>query len=42
VDWIATASDALRDVESGMRRNVLRSLSLDNFAARMADVVASG
>ena len=38
VEWIGTASDALREVESGMRRNVLRSLALDNFAARLADV----
>src|ERR1700678_1938875 len=28
-DWIATASDRLADVERGMRRNLLRSLSLD-------------
>lgn len=30
-DWIATASDRLADVERGMRRNLLRSLSLDAF-----------
>jgi DNA polymerase-3 subunit delta' len=41
VDWIGTASDALREIETGMRRNVLRSLALDNFAARLADVGAS-
>ncbi|MGC2171049.1 MAG: DNA polymerase III subunit delta', partial [Candidatus Sulfotelmatobacter sp.] len=28
-DWIATASDRLAEVERGMRRNLLRSLSLD-------------
>jgi DNA polymerase-3 subunit delta' len=28
-DWIAAASDRLADVERGMRRNLLRSLSLD-------------
>jgi len=28
-DWIAMASDRLADVERGMRRNLLRSLSLD-------------
>jgi DNA polymerase-3 subunit delta' len=30
-EWIATASDRLADVERGMRRNLLRSLSLDAF-----------
>jgi DNA polymerase III subunit delta' len=30
-DWIAAASDRLADVERGMRRNLLRSLSLDAF-----------
>jgi DNA polymerase-3 subunit delta' len=30
-DWIATASERLADVERGMRRNLLRSLSLDGF-----------
>ncbi len=30
--WIAAAAERLREVESGMRRNVLRSLSLDAFA----------
>jgi hypothetical protein len=28
-DWIVTASDRLAEVERGMRRNLLRSLSLD-------------
>jgi len=31
-DWIAAASDRLAEVERGMRRNLLRSLSLDAFA----------
>jgi DNA polymerase-3 subunit delta' len=31
-NWIAAASDRLADVERGMRRNLLRSLSLDSFA----------
>jgi DNA polymerase III subunit delta' len=33
--WIAAASDRLADVERGMRRNLLRSLSLDAFAAAL-------
>jgi DNA polymerase-3 subunit delta' len=32
-DWIATASERLGEVESGMRRNLLRSLSLDGLVA---------
>lgn len=32
-EWITAASDRLADVERGMRRNLLRSLSLDAFAA---------
>jgi DNA polymerase-3 subunit delta' len=32
-EWLASASDRLADVERGMRRNLLRSLSLDAFAA---------
>jgi DNA polymerase-3 subunit delta' len=31
-EWIARASQRLGEVESGMRRNLLRSLSLDAFA----------
>jgi DNA polymerase-3 subunit delta' len=31
-EWIAMASDRLADVERGMRRNLLRSLSLDALA----------
>ncbi len=34
-DWITLATQRLSEVESGMRRNVLRSLSLDSFAAAM-------
>ena len=33
--WIAGASDRLAEVERGMRRNLLRSLSLDAFAAAL-------
>ena len=31
-EWIARAAQRLGEVESGMRRNLLRSLSLDSFA----------
>jgi DNA polymerase-3 subunit delta' len=34
-DWISTAAQRLHEVESGMRRNVLRSLSLDSFATSL-------
>src|SRR5579863_3799614 len=34
-EWIAAASDRLAEVERGMRRNLLRSLSLDGFAAAL-------
>lgn len=34
--WITTASDRLAEVESGMRRNLLRSLSLDAFATSIS------
>ena len=34
-EWITNASDRLADVERGMRRNLLRSLSLDAFAAAL-------
>ena len=30
-DWLVSASDRLNEVERGMRRNLLRSLSLDSF-----------
>ena len=35
VDWIEAAARGLRQVESGMRRNLLRSLALDSFAAQL-------
>ncbi|HWC17830.1 MAG TPA: hypothetical protein VG498_12500 [Terriglobales bacterium] len=34
-DWIVTASQGLGEVERGMRRNLLRSLSLDAFATSL-------
>lgn len=34
-DWIVSASDRLAEVHRGMRRNLLRSLSLDAFAATL-------
>jgi DNA polymerase-3 subunit delta' len=34
-NWIIAASDRLADVERGMRRNLLRSLSLDAFATAL-------
>jgi len=34
-DWILTASQRLAEVERGMRRNLLRSLSLDAFATSL-------
>jgi DNA polymerase-3 subunit delta' len=34
-EWMMAAADALAEVERGMRRNLLRSLSLDAFAAGM-------
>jgi len=34
-EWLATAADRLADVERGMRRNLLRSLSLDAFEAAL-------
>jgi DNA polymerase-3 subunit delta' len=33
--WLSQASDSLAEVERGMRRNLLRSLSLDAFAAQL-------
>lgn len=35
IDWIAFAGDRLAEVERGMRRNLLRSLSLDAFATAL-------
>lgn len=37
VDWIDGAARALSQVESGMRRNLLRSLSLDAMAVSLSD-----
>jgi len=34
-EWIAYAAERLSDVERGMRRNLLRSLSLDAFATAL-------
>ena len=34
-EWIVSASNGLAEVERGMRRNLLRSLSLDAFAASL-------
>ena len=34
-DWIVNASQRLAEVERGMRRNLLRSLSLDTFATSL-------
>jgi DNA polymerase III subunit delta' len=40
--WIASAAERLGDVERGMRRNLLRSLSLDAFAAALEKPVTHG
>jgi DNA polymerase III subunit delta' len=32
-DWVVRASDGLGDVQNGMRRNLLRSLSLDGYSS---------
>ena len=37
VDWIENTSRALVQVEQGMRRNLLRSLSLDAMAMSLGD-----
>jgi DNA polymerase-3 subunit delta' len=34
-DWLASASERLAEVERGMRRNLMRSLSLDAFEAAL-------
>jgi DNA polymerase III subunit delta' len=34
-EWITNAADRLAEVERGLRRNLLRSLSLDAFAAAL-------
>jgi DNA polymerase-3 subunit delta' len=36
-DWIVTATQRLGELESGMRRNLLRSLALDSFAAALEE-----
>jgi DNA polymerase III subunit delta' len=33
--WLSSAAERLADVERGLRRNLLRSLSLDAFAAAL-------
>jgi DNA polymerase-3 subunit delta' len=37
--WVERASHALDQVQSGLRRNLLRSLSLDAFAAQLTTPV---
>ena len=37
-DWIVAASDRLAEVERGMRRNLLRSLSLDDLSLALEKV----
>jgi len=37
VDWISATSGAIVQVEQGMRRNLLRSLSLDAMAVGIQD-----
>ncbi len=34
-EWLSSASDRLAEVERGLRRNLLRSLSLDGFEAAL-------
>jgi len=34
-DWIVSATQRLGELESGMRRNLLRTLALDSFAAAL-------
>ncbi len=40
--WIASAAERLGEVERGMRRNLLRSLSLDAFAAALEKTAMGG
>lgn len=40
--WLESAVDGLHQVESGMRRNLLRSLSLDAFATGLVGTVETG
>jgi DNA polymerase-3 subunit delta' len=37
VDWIAATSRAVVQVEQGMRRNLLRSLSIDAMALSLQE-----
>ena len=39
--WIEQASRGLDQVHSGMRRNLLRSLSLDSFATQLTNAARS-
>jgi len=34
-EWLSSASERLAEVERGLRRNLLRSLSLDAFEAAL-------
>jgi len=34
-DWIVTATQRLGELQTGMRRNLLRSLALDSFATSL-------
>ena len=34
-DWIVRAADGLGEVQNGMRRNLLRSLSLDGYSSSL-------
>jgi DNA polymerase-3 subunit delta' len=38
-EWIVSASERLADVERGMRRNLLRSLSVDAFALALEKAI---
>jgi DNA polymerase-3 subunit delta' len=40
-DWIERASHAIDQVQSGLRRNLLRSLSLDSMAAALAQPLST-
>jgi DNA polymerase-3 subunit delta' len=42
LDWIDSAARGLRAVESGMRRNLLRSLALDSFATQLSERAVPG
>ncbi len=34
-DWVVRASDGMGEVQNGMRRNLLRSLSLDGYSSSL-------